>query len=88
MHEMSVMNALMNKICQLAQEQKARRVVRVRVVLGALSHMSKGHFKEHFEIASKGTLAEGAHIDAEESEDVTDPNALHVVLKSIDVIPK
>ena len=85
MHERSLMNDLMKKILFLAAEKRAKKVTRVSVRMGALSHMSPSHFKEHFTIASQGTLAEGAEIDAEEGEEIDDPNALGIVLKSIDV---
>lgn len=85
MHEFHLMNQLMNKIFALAEEQKAARVTKVSVKLGALSHLSPSHFKEHFDIAAKGTIAENAEIDAEESDDLSDPNAQVVVLKSIDI---
>lgn len=85
MHEQSVMNNLMKKILSLAAQHSATQVTRVSVKLGALSHMSLEHFKEHFDIAAKGTIAEKAFIDAEESEDLHDPNAQTILLKSIDV---
>ncbi len=85
MHEKSLMDDLMRKIFALAQEQKAKKITRVQVKLGALSHMSKEHFKEHFDIAAQGTIAEGAKIEAEESQDIDDSNSLFVVLKAIDV---
>ncbi len=85
MHEQSVMNHLMNKILMLAEKEKATQVTKVSVKLGALSHMSCEHFKEHFDIAAKGTIAENAQIDAEESNDIHDPDAQAVLLKSIDV---
>lgn len=85
MHEKSVMDHLMKKIFALAKEEKATKIVKVCVKLGALSHMSKEHFKEHFDIAAKGTIAQNAEIDAEESSDINDPNAALIMLKSIDV---
>lgn len=85
MHERSVMNALMKKILSLAEAQGAKQVTKVSVKLGALSHMSPSHFQDHFTLSSKGTLAEGAHIDTEEGTDIHDPNARGVVLKSIDI---
>ncbi len=85
MHEFHLMNNLMNKILALAKEQQASQVTKVSVKLGALSHMSPSHFKEHFDIAAKGTIAENAEIDAEESEDMSHPDAQAVVLKSIEV---
>ena len=85
MHEKSLMDDLMKKILLLAEREQAAKVTKIRVKLGALSHMSKEHFQEHFEIASQGTLAEGAEIEAEESEDLHDPDASSVILKNIDV---
>ena len=85
MHEKSVMDNLMKKILQVAEQEKAKKIIKVSVKLGAFSHMSKQHFKQHFELASKGTIAEGAEIDAEVSEDIHDPGANIVTLKSIDI---
>lgn len=85
MHEQSVMNDLMDKIFELAQKSKANQITKICVQLGALSHMSVSHFKEHFLIASQGTVAEGAEIEAQEIQDIHDPNAQNIVLKSIDV---
>jgi hydrogenase nickel incorporation protein HypA/HybF len=55
MHEFSLINNLMRKINAIAQEQGARRVVPVSVTLGALSHISPDHFRDHFTAATKGT---------------------------------
>lgn len=85
MHEQSVINNLMDKILLLAKKENAGRVTKVAVKLGALSHMSAGHFKEHFDISAKGTIAENAEIFAEESEDINDPHAQSILLVSIDV---
>ncbi len=85
MHEHSLMNNLMNKILSLAEKERATKVTKVSVKLGALSHMSPEHFKEHFDISAKGTIAENAIIDAEEASDINDPNAQTILLKSIDV---
>lgn len=85
MHEKSLMDDLMHKILQLAEVQKAAKVTRVHVKLGALSHMSPEHFKEHFTISADGTIAQDAEIFAEESHDIHDPDALAILLKSIDI---
>jgi len=85
MHEKGVTESLVKKIIELAGREKATRVSKVSVKLGALSHMSPSHFKEHFDIAAVGTLAENAEIVAEESHDIHDPHAHLVLLKSIDV---
>jgi hydrogenase nickel incorporation protein HypA/HybF len=85
MHEHSLMNNLMKKILALAAKENAAKVTKVSVKLGALSHMSPEHFKEHFDFSAKGTIAENAIIETEQSTDVNDPNAQTILLKSIDV---
>ena len=85
MHEQSLMNDLMAKILTIAKENHGKRVVSVDVWLGALSHMSASHFKEHYDESAKGTIAEGAQLKAEVSEDIDDPNAQDILLKNIEV---
>lgn len=85
MHEKGVVDHLIRKIIELAKRENARKVTKVSVILGALSHMSKEHFKEHFDVAALGSIAQGAEIEAEECQDIDDPNAMVVILKSIDV---
>jgi len=69
----------------LAATGHGTKVTKVSVQLGALSHMSQEHFKEHFDISAKGTIAENAIIETEVSDDINDPNAQSILLKSIDV---
>lgn len=84
MHEAGLMRDLMRKITDLAAAENASRVTGVTVWLGALSHMSPGHFQEHFEQAAAGTLAEGAQIRCVTSADIADPNADGILLRSIE----
>jgi hydrogenase nickel incorporation protein HypA/HybF len=84
-HERVLMDDLMREIDSRARAEGATRVTRITVKLGALSHFTPGHFREHFEDASRGTLAEGAEIDAELRTDPTEASAQGVVLESIDV---
>ena len=85
MHEASLMRSLMRKIDSLAEAEGASKVTTVRVWLGALSHMSAAHFQEHFDQASRATVAEGALLEIEESGDIDDPNAQGLLLRSIEV---
>jgi hydrogenase nickel incorporation protein HypA/HybF len=85
MHEKALMDDLMRTIESRAQAEGAVRVTRIRVRLGALSHFTPDHFREHFEDAARGTLADGAEVEAESSVDPTEPEAQGVVLESIDV---
>ncbi len=85
MHEATLMKGLMRRIEEIARDQEAVRVVGVSVWLGALSHMSPGHFAEHFEEAAVGTIAAGASLSATASDDVHHANAQDVLLESIEV---
>lgn len=85
MHEMSLLNSVMNKVNELAAKEGANRVVGLKLRLGALSHFTKEHFQEHFEIASRGSLAEGARLDLVLMTDETDPDAQGVVLESVEL---
>jgi len=81
MHDRSVMNALMRRIGAIAQASGAQRVTKVSVRLGALSHMSPAHFREHFEDAARGSPAEGAAIQAETTQDLHDVFLVDVELE-------
>ena len=85
MHEQSLIRALMRQVEQVATAEGASRVTAVRVWCGALSHFTADHFREHFDRAAAGTVAQGAAVDIVVSDDVTDPDAAHVRLDSLDV---
>ena len=84
MHEASLMKGLMAQIEKLAAENKATRVTGVKVNLGALSHFTAEHFREHFEAAALGTKAALATLDVTLSEDIQAPDAQNVILESIE----
>ena len=85
MHERALMADLMREIEEIARADGATRVTRVSVRLGALSHFTEEHFREHFADASRGTLAQGAAVDALPADDLDDPRAAGVVLESLEV---
>lgn len=85
MHEHGMINGLMRRIMSAAEAEKAERVVSISVWLGAFSHMSPDHFREHFDQASAGTLAEGARLDITASDDMRDPAAADVLVTGIEV---
>jgi hydrogenase nickel incorporation protein HypA/HybF len=85
MHEKALMDDLMAKILAVAEGEGGGRVVRIRVRLGALSHFTPEHFREHYDDAARGTLAEGAAIDAELETDFEAPGAAGVLLESVEV---
>lgn len=85
MHEASLMRGLMSQIATLAEAEGAKRVTNVHVWLGALSHMSPDHFREHFDQSSPGSIAEGASLTIDTSDDLKNPNAQEIVIESIEV---
>ena len=85
MHERALMTDLVREIDSVARADEAVRVTRVAVRLGALSHFTPEHFREHFAQASHGTIAEGAAIDAVLEQDLDAPRATGVVLESVEV---
>jgi len=84
MHEASLTNDLVRKMVEIAKSENAGRVVRAEVWLGALSHMSPDHFKEHFKVSSVGSLAEGAELVIETSDDIAHSEAQSILLRRIE----
>lgn len=85
MHETGIVRDLVRRVDQAAKRAGALRVTGITVWLGALSQFSAPHFREHFNEDAKGTLAEHAKLTIETSSDATDPNALHVMLRDIEL---
>jgi hydrogenase nickel incorporation protein HypA/HybF len=85
MHEHSLIADLLKKIETIARDNGSDRIVAVSVKLGALSHITPEHFREHFMVETKGTLAEGALLDVEQLTDTTDPNAQEILLDSVEI---
>jgi len=85
MHELSLLNDIFGKINQIARENDADRVLGVKIRLGALSHISAGHFREHFEDAAKGTIVENAKLEVVEDDDPEAPDAQEMILESIEL---
>ena len=85
MHERKLIDDIVRKLDEVARENGATRITRINVRLGALSHFTPDHFREHFVDASRGTIAEGAVIDAFVVDDIHDPRARQVVLEQVEV---
>jgi hydrogenase nickel incorporation protein HypA/HybF len=84
-HERALMNDLVRKVLVVAEAEGASSVARIRVRLGALSHFTPPHFREHWAEATRGTLAEGAEVEATMNEDLIGDEAQGVVLQSVEV---
>lgn len=85
MHEASLITGLIRRIEGVVSEQGGGRVVGVTVRLGALSHISPEHFREHFVHGARGTVAEDARLDIEVLTDAADPRAQEILLDSVEL---
>jgi hydrogenase nickel incorporation protein HypA/HybF len=84
-HEKHLTEDVVHKLESLAIAEGGRRVTRIRVRLGALSHFTPDHFREHFADAAAGTLAEGAVVEAELASDPTAPGAQDVLVETVEL---
>jgi hydrogenase nickel incorporation protein HypA/HybF len=85
MHEHTFLKGLMKRVESVVAGAGARRAVGVTVRLGALSHITADHFREHFVEAAAGTIADGAALTVVELTDAGDPLAQEIVLESVEV---
>ena len=85
MHERALIINLLRQVDAIAVAEGARKVIKVSVWLGALSHMSPEHFRHHFDQDAAGSIAEGAELACTTSDDIADPNATSVLLESVEV---
>jgi len=85
MHEASLINDFMRRLGEVAANNQSDRISSISVRLGALCHISKAHFVEHFNHAAKGSAAEHAFLHITVSDDPHHPDAQHVILESIEL---
>jgi hydrogenase nickel incorporation protein HypA/HybF len=84
-HERALMRDVIRRVEDVAAAEGSARVTRIAVRLGALSHFTADHFREHFEDAARGTVAESAIVDAVVEDDVANARAREVLLESIEL---
>jgi len=63
MHEMALCESMLQILEAQGQAQGFYRVKRVRLEVGALSCVEEGALRFHFEVVSRGSLAEGAVLE-------------------------
>lgn len=85
MHETGLIHNLVHRLEAAARDAGAERVSGAVVWLGALSQMSAEHFREHFDTEVRGTVADGATLTLEVSDDPEAPEAQSVVLRSVEL---
>jgi hydrogenase nickel incorporation protein HypA/HybF len=85
MHEEAMLRDVVRKAEEVARAQGPARVTRVRLWVGARSHLGGPELKDRWANAVKGTALSGADIEVETSRDASDPNSGRVILRSLDV---
>jgi hydrogenase nickel incorporation protein HypA/HybF len=66
MHEVGLMQGALSIAIEHAREADAQHIERVRLRVGAGAGLAAESLELAFEIAARGTIAEGAHLDLEE----------------------
>ena len=85
MHETALVRDVVRRIEDLAQATGASRITGAKIWLGALSHLSAQHFREHYALEAQGSIAAGAILTIEASNDLDRPDAQRVRLESVDL---
>ena len=85
MHETALVRDVVRRIEDLAHATGARRITGAKIWLGALSHLSAEHFREHYAFEAQGSMAAGAILTIEASSHLDHPDAQHVRLESVDL---
>jgi len=62
MHELAVMAGIIDVVSQYAKAQNAKKILDIRLTVGALRDFQEVWVRHYFEKFSRGTLAEGATI--------------------------
>jgi hydrogenase nickel incorporation protein HypA/HybF len=79
------MRDVVQRVVAIANAEGATRVTGVSVRLGALSHFTPEHFREHYADAARGTVAADADVEALLETDPTDARARDVVLAGVEL---
>jgi hydrogenase nickel incorporation protein HypA/HybF len=85
MHESGLIEDLIRKIEAAARANGGTKVTAVDLTIGAFASIEADHLREHFEVASAGTMAEGAELRIQVSEDPLGPDPQHITLQSVEI---
>jgi hydrogenase nickel incorporation protein HypA/HybF len=85
MHEEAMLQDLRRKLVEVTGREGVPRVARVRLWVGALSHVSEAQLRREWPRVVEGTPAQAAALDVTASSDLDDPRAQGLVLVSLDV---
>lgn len=63
MHETHLIEPVIEEISAHAEREGAKKVMKVRLMVGELTGVKEESFKETFSVLAKGTLLEGAELE-------------------------
>ncbi len=66
MHELSLAEALVEQLTEVANREGAQKIVSIDLELGAMSGVEREPFEFSFPIVARGTIAEGAELRFDE----------------------
>jgi len=85
MHEEAMLQDVIRKAEEVARESGPGRVTRVRLWVGARSHLGGPELEARWGHAVSGTALSGARVEIEVSRDGAHPNAESIMLRSVDL---
>jgi hydrogenase nickel incorporation protein HypA/HybF len=85
MHEARLIRDLLSRIEQVARDEQADRVERVRIEIGAQSHVTPESLRAQFELHAHGSVAQAAALDFTRSNDQTAADSHDIRLVSLTV---
>lgn len=86
MHDYRLIGPVLERLEQLARDEKALGIAEVYIRLGPLADIGPDHFVEHFRLAARGTLAEEAAVYVDEVSDPADPVGTGVFIERITLV--
>lgn len=86
MHEEGLLKDIRKKLVEESARASPAQIARVRLWIGALSHLSEDQLRLRWPTVVDGTPAQAAELDVITSRDTSNPRAQGLVLMSIDVI--
>ncbi len=85
MHEASLAADLVCRIKEIAYAQGAHRVLSVRVQVDDMAFLSRDHLMDHFVLACRGTVAEGARLEVKATDENGFTGGMGLLLESLEV---
>ncbi len=90
MHELSVMQSILDIVLEHARENKAEKVLNIGLQIGELTDLIDEWMQKYFDYLSKDTIAAGARLTIDRSPAIFKcedcGNAFHVKLQEVDRI--